>query len=73
MKKVVIKTQSINLDQFLKWAGAVSTGGEAKLLINDGKVKVNGQVETHRSRKLFFGDVVELEGRMFEVARGREI
>lgn len=72
MKKVAIKTSSINLDQFLKWAGAVSTGGEAKLLINEGKVKVNGRVETRRSRKLSYGDVVELEGRGFEVAGGRE-
>lgn len=72
MKKVAIKTSSINLDQFLKWAGAVSTGGEAKLLINEGKVKVNGRVETRRSRKLSYGDVVELEGCGFEVAGGRE-
>jgi ribosome-associated protein len=72
LKKVSIYTPNINLDKFLKWAGAVSTGGEAKILIKDGNVKVNGRVETARSRKLTFGDVVELEGQCFEVAGGRE-
>jgi ribosome-associated protein len=72
LKKVYIRTSTINLDQFLKWSGAVSTGGEAKILIGEGRVKVNGQVETHRSKKLCPGDVVELEGRSFEVAQGRE-
>ncbi|HHW01349.1 MAG TPA: RNA-binding S4 domain-containing protein [Thermoanaerobacterales bacterium] len=72
MKKVYIKTSTINLDQFLKWSGAVSTGGEAKILIVEGRVKVNGQVETHRSKKLSSGDIVELDGRIFEVAGGRE-
>lgn len=72
MKKVYIRTSTINLDQFLKWSGAVSTGGEAKVLISEGRVRVNRQVETHRSKKLSPGDVVELEGSIFEVARGRE-
>jgi len=72
LKKVIIKTPDINLDQFLKWSGSVSTGGEAKTLISQGMVKVNGQVETHRSRKLSRGDVVEVEGHSFEVAGGRE-
>ncbi len=59
IKKVFIETDSINLDQFLKWAGLVSTGGEAKILIAEGAVKVNGQFETKRSRKLKESDVVE--------------
>ena len=50
------------LDQFLKLCGLVSTGGQAKLLIQGGEVKVNGQVETRRRKKLAPDDVVELGG-----------
>ena len=52
----------IKLDQFLKLAQAVQTGGEAKYVIQTGLVRVNGQVETRRGRKLYDGDVVEFEG-----------
>lgn len=50
----------IKLDQFLKWAGAVDTGGRAKLVIQDGLVSVNDEVETRRGRKLRKGDRVSL-------------
>jgi ribosome-associated protein len=50
------------LDQFLKLCGLVSTGGQAKLLIQSGEVKVNGVVETRRRKKLGPDDVVELGG-----------
>lgn len=50
----------IKLDQFLKLQGMVSTGGEAKSLIQNSEVKVNGDVENRRGRKLSPGDVVEL-------------
>jgi ribosome-associated protein len=52
----------IKLDQFLKLADVVSTGGQAKFLILDGQVKVNGLVETRRGRKLYAGDRVEVDG-----------
>lgn len=52
----------IKLDQFLKWQGLVDTGGQAKLVIQDGLVRVNGEVETRRGRKLREGDRVSLEG-----------
>jgi ribosome-associated protein len=48
----------IRLDQFMKLVGMVLSGGEAKHLIQDGQVLVNGQVETHRSKKLHAGDRV---------------
>ncbi len=48
----------MKLDQFIKWEGLVSTGGEAKSLILAGLVKVNNQVETRRGRKLKLGDLV---------------
>ncbi len=49
-------SDSIKPDQFLKIKGVVDTGGQAKLLIQDGEVKVNGKVETRRGRKLIQGD-----------------
>ena len=59
---IKINTSFIRLDALLKFAGAVETGGEAKLLIQDGGVKVNGQVCTMRGKKLRPGDRAELAG-----------
>lgn len=59
MNEIKINTDMIKLDSFLKWCGAVSQGSEAKIFIKDGVVKVNGEVETRRGRKLFKDDVVE--------------
>jgi ribosome-associated protein len=50
------------LDDFLKCSGLVATGGEAKLLIQAGEVRVNGQIETRRRRQLCTGDIVEFLG-----------
>ena len=52
----------IKLDQFLKLAQVVATGGQAKALIQSGSVRVNGIVETRRGRKLHHGDRVEVDG-----------
>lgn len=57
----------IKLDQFLKWIGVVQTGGEAKLLIQEGQVQVNGKVETRRGRKLVEGDRIRVLGETFVV------
>lgn len=54
--------ETIKLDQFLKLAGIVQTGGEAKLLIQAGEVQVNGVVETRRGRKLLVGDRIDVYG-----------
>ena len=48
----------LKLDQFLKWAGAVESGGQAKVVIQGEQVMVNGQIETRRGRKLRKGDTV---------------
>lgn len=61
-------TALIKLDQFLKLQGLSMTGGQAKLLIQDGFVEVNGTVETRRGRKLFEGDRVSIEGETFTVS-----
>jgi len=52
----------MKLDQFLKWSGVTDTGGQAKRLVQDGLVRVNGEVETRRGRKLAPGDRVEVSG-----------
>ena len=52
--------ESIRLDQFLKLQGVTGTGGQAKRLIQDGQILVNGEQETRRRRKLFHGDVVQV-------------
>lgn len=57
----------IELQQALKLARLVETGGEAKQLIQGGEVRVNGEVETRRRRKLYPGDVIELAGERFEI------
>ena len=54
--------EALRLDQFLKLRGIADTGGQAKLLIQGGEVRVNGEVETRRRRKLVAGDVVEVDG-----------
>lgn len=59
---VRIHTPFITLGDFLKWAGIVHTGGEAKALILQGHVRVNGEVDTRRGRKLFPGDRVDMTG-----------
>lgn len=57
-----ISTEYITLDAFLKWAGAADTGGHAKTLIASGVVRVNGEQELRRGRKLRAGDAVEVPG-----------
>jgi ribosome-associated protein len=59
---VQIHTEYITLDAFLKWAGVADTGGHAKALIASGQVKVNGEVELRRGRKLRPGDTVTIPG-----------
>lgn len=62
MNDITIKTKEIQLDQFLKWANIVISGGEAKFLIQAGKIMVNGEIEYRRSHKLKVDDIVEIEG-----------
>ena len=62
MKTVKIETPFIKLDSLLKLADLVSSGGEAKMVIQDGLVKVNGEVCTMRGKKLYPGHKAELQG-----------
>ncbi len=67
MLELKIESEYIKLDQFLKLADIASTGGYAKYLIQEGVVKVNGEVETRRGKKLIPGDIVEVEGNQIKV------
>ena len=64
---IKIETPFIRLQDLLKFAGAVGTGGEAKLLIQSGEVSVNGEVCTVRGKKLRPGDRAGLDGRIYIV------
>ena len=62
MEKITIHTENIQLDQLLKWAGIVESGGQVKLMLEDEIIKVNGNIETASRRRLHEGDIVEIEG-----------
>ena len=66
-EKIEIHTEFIRLDALLKFTGAAETGGEAKTLIQDGEVTVNGEPCTMRTKKIRPGDVVALGEQSFEV------
>jgi ribosome-associated protein len=64
------ENSTIKLDQFLKFVGAAQTGGEAKLMIQEGEVRVNDLTETRRGRKLVKGDQVTARGETYTVELG---
>jgi ribosome-associated protein len=61
MEEVAITTTTIQLDQFLKWAGIVETGGQVKLFIEDGLIFINGIQVHERRKKIQPGDIVEIK------------
>ena len=63
-----ITTEYITLQQFLKFAGIAQTGGEAKILVKELEIFVNGEPENRRGRKLYPGDKVEIDGKTFEIS-----
>ena len=67
MEKIRIRDDFIKLGQALKLAGLVESGVDAKFVIQDGLVKVNGQSCTQRGKKLVSGYVVEFDGNSFEI------
>lgn len=67
METIKIKDEFIKLGQAMKLAGLVSNGVEAKIVIQDGQVKVNGEVDTRRGRKLVKDDVFEFEGQSVKI------
>ena len=71
MEIIRINTAYIKLDSLLKLAGLVETGGEAKILIQEGQVEVNGEVCTMRGKKLRPGDQITLDGETVAIGEGR--
>ncbi len=67
MRKVEITKEPVELYKILKFEGLVTTGGEAKLLIGDGQVTVNGEIETRRRKKIVDGDVIEFHNERLQV------
>ena len=67
MEAVQISDEFIKLGQAMKLANRVSSGVEAKIVIQDGQVKVNGEVDTRRGRKLYPQDVFEYQGQQIIV------
>ena len=70
--EIRIRDEFIKLGQALKLADLVSDGVEAKYVINDGLVKVNGEVDTRRGRKVYGGDVISYNGQDVKVLSGNE-
>lgn len=69
MEKIVLREEYIKLGQALKAAHLVSSGVEAKAIIQDGQVKVNGQIEVQRGKKLYDGDVVTFGGETVTIVK----
>lgn len=67
MQKIQLKDDYIKLGQALKAAGLVESGVMAKIVIQDGQVKVNGQTELQRGKKLVSGDVVEFDNEVLRI------
>lgn len=67
MTSIQIRDDFIKLGQALKLAGFVDSGIEAKIVITGGQVKLNGNVELQRGKKIVVGDVVEYNGKQFKV------
>lgn len=67
MEIIKLKDDFIKLGQALKAAGFVESGVDAKFVIQDGMVKVNGQVEVQRGKKLYDGDIVEFKGNQIKI------
>ena len=68
MEQIQIRDEFIKLGQAMKLSGMVESGLDAKLFIQDGEVKVNGEVELRRGRKLYKGDQIEFDGEEFIIA-----
>jgi len=69
MKQIKISTEFVTLGQFLKLANLIQTGGEAKFYLKENKVTVDGEEDNRRGRKLYSGNIVEVENQTFEIVK----
>lgn len=67
MKEIEITKEPVELYKILKFEGIVSSGGEAKAVIDDGQVLVNGEVETRKRKKIISGDTIEFMDAKFKI------
>ena len=67
MKVIEISREPVELYKILKFEGLVGSGGEAKVVISEGLVAVNGQVETQKRKKIVSGDIIEFNNETFRV------
>ncbi len=68
MPTIELRVQPVDLYKLLKFEGLAASGGEAKALIADGQVKLNGDIETRKRKKIVAGDVVEFDGETYTVS-----
>ncbi len=69
-KEFLLKSDYIRLDDLLKNVGVVNTGGHAKIVIQEGEVKVNGEICTMRGKKMRAGDICEYDRIIYKVIQG---
>lgn len=69
MRDVEITQEPVELYKILKFEGMVSSGAEAKLVVADGQVKVNGKIETQKRKKIVAGDIIEFAGEKIRIKR----
>ena len=70
MKEVLINIEPVELYKILKFEGLVSNGGEAKAVVEQGQVRLNGKVETQKRKKIVAGDVIEFSGEKYSIVLG---
>ena len=70
MNTIFINKEPVELFKILKFEGIVGSGGEAKMVISDGSVKVNGTVETQKRKKIVSGDTIEFMDELYKVTLG---
>ena len=69
MEQIKLSEEYIKLGQELKAAGLVSSGVEAKIVIQDGLVSVDGEIDTRRGKKLYGGEVIEFDGQAVKIVK----
>lgn len=69
MKKIKIKDEYITLQQLLKIADIINSGGEAKLFLANNQILLNGETENRRGKKLFVGDILEINQEKYEICK----
>lgn len=67
---IIINKEPVELFKILKFEGIVGSGGEAKMVISEGLVKVNGEVETQKRKKIVSGDTIEFMDEIYKITLG---